>query len=402
MRPNFRYIVGTNDDGTSVSADSIDVTATDDYTVVIVLKEPTSAETFFSIASSMILPKHLLENEDPSTMAANAFWQNPVGSGPLKFESMVDGERIEYTANKDYHLGAPQMDRFVMRIVPQSSLLAGLMSGDIDILAGGELGLLSMDDYELAMDDANLVTEALGSFSHTYISIDNSNPMMSKEVRLAIDRAIDKQRIVDELLGGFGQVTVTPWAPSHPFFNPALELNNYDPEEAKALLEAAGWDSSVQLTMGISSTDQFAQNVAALIQQDLAAVGLDVKIQQYDLAAQFEAILDGSIELAITGSAASVEPNNPVVNLFDIYGAWCFGRFTDDTYLQYFNEGLKYHETEKRLPIYYELQALMAEEMPYVYLACPDVLFAYNKKLGNVNGFNFTNYIPVWEWTVAQ
>ena len=51
--------------------------------------------------------------------------------------------------------------------------------------------------------------------------------------------------------------------------------------------------------------------------------------------------------------------------------------------------------------MYYELQELLVEEMPYVYLCCPDTLFAYNSRLSNVNAANFTTYYPVWEWEVA-
>lgn len=401
MRPNSRYIAGTNEDGTCVTDNSIEVTALDDYHVEIVLKDPAGPEAFFNTATCFILPKHLLEDKDPATIADDDFWRNPVGSGPLKFDSMIDGERIEYTANEDYFLGAPQFDRFVIRVVPQSGMLTGLMSGEIDMLAGGQLGALTLSDFEMAQGEDYLVAEPIPSYTYHYISIDNSNPLMSQNVRLAIDRAINKQRIVDELLGGYGTVSVGPFSVDHPYFDPNLETDTYDPEEAKQLLEEAKWDSSTTLLLSVPANNTFREQAAALIQQDLAAVGINVEIRQYDSAAQFEAILDGSVELGIVGSACSVEPNNPNINLFDIYGAWCFGRFEDDTYLQYFNKGASYYETEDRLPIYYELQELLAEEMPYVYLCCPDALYAYNSRLSNINALNFTTYYPVWEWEVA-
>ena len=401
MRPNSRYVAGTKEDGTCETTDSIAVTALDDYTVEFVLKAPASAETFFSTASSFILPKHLLEDKDPTTIADDEFWRNPVGSGPLKYESMIDGERIEFTTNSDYHLGAPKFERFVIRVVPQANLLTGLMSGEIDMLAGGQLGALTLSDFQMAQEEENLVAEAVPSYTHHYVSIDNSNELLTKEVRQAIDHAINKQRIVDELLGGYGTVSVGPWGVKHPYFNPDLETDTYDPDAAKALLEQAGWDESTTLLLSVPANNAFREQAAALIQQDLAAVGMTVEIRQYDSAAQFEAILDGTTPLGMVGSAASVEPNNPIINLFDIHGAWCFGRFQDDTYLQYFNKGASFYETEERLPVYYELQELLVEEMPYVYLCCPDTLFAYNSRLSNVNAANFTTYYPVWEWEVA-
>lgn len=401
MRPNSRYIAGTNDDGTCVTDNSIAVTALDDHNVEITLKEPASMETFFSTASCFILPKHLLEEKDPATIAGDDFWRAPIGSGPLKFASMIDGERIEYVANPDYHQGAPKFDRFVLRVVPQSGMLTGLMSGEIDLLAGGQLGALPLSDFNMAKGEDYLVAEAIPSFSHQYICIDNADPQMTKEVRLAIDRAINKQRIVDELLGGNGDVSAGPWSVNHPYFNPDIKVNNYNPEEAKELLSQAGWDSNQTILLSVPANDTFRGQAAVLVQQDLKDVGINAEIRQYDSSAQFEAILNGDVELGMVGSAASVEPNNPIINLFDIYGAWCFGRFQTDKYLEYFNKGASFYETEQRLPIYYELQEVLAEEMPYVYLCSPDTLFAYNSRLSNINAFNFTSYYPVWEWEVA-
>ncbi len=400
MRPNSRYVAGTGDDGTCLSHDSIEVTALDEHNVSITLKEPASAETFFSTASCFIVPKHLLENEDPATIADSDFWRHPVGSGALKFESMIDGERIEYTVNKDYHLGASQFDRFVIRVVPQSNMLTVLMSQEVDMLAGGQLGALTLSDFNMANGIDYLNAEAVGSYTYHYLSIDNQSEKMTQDVRVAIDRAIDKQRIVDGILGGYGDVSIGPWSVKHPYFNSDLPVDNYNPEEAKALLEKAGWDPNTVLLLSVPANNTFREQAAALIQQDLAAVGIKVEIRQYDSAAQFQAILNGEVELGMVGSACSVEPNNPAINLFDIYGAWCFGRFTSDKYLSYFNEGASYYETESRLPIYHELQRVLAEEMPYVYLCCPNTLYAYNNRLANVNAFNFTTYYPVWEWEV--
>lgn len=400
MRPNSRYVAGTNDDGTCITDNSIEVTALDDYNVSVTLKAPASAETFFSTASCFIVPKHLLENEDPATIADNDFWRNPIGSGPLKYESMIDGERIEFTANPDYHLGAPAFDRFVIRVVPQANMLTGLMSGEIDMLAGGQLGALTLSDYEMVAEEPNLIAESVPSFTYHYLSIDNSNKTITKEVRLAIDRAINKQRIVDEILGGNGTVSIGPWSVDHPYFNKNLPIDNYNPEEAKALLAEANWDSNTVLLLSVPANNTFREQAAALVQQDLAAVGIQVEIRQYDSAAQFQAILDGSVQMGVVGSACSVEPNNPAINLFDIYGAWCFGRFDSDKYLNYFNTGASYYETSDRMPVYYELQEVLAEEMPYVYLCCPNTLYAYNNRLSNINAFNFTTYYPVWEWTV--
>jgi len=66
-------------------------------------------------------------------------------------------------ANKDYFLGAPDFDRLVIRIMPSASLLSGLISGEVDIIAGGAMGSISLDDWPTAQKQANLVIRSISS-----------------------------------------------------------------------------------------------------------------------------------------------------------------------------------------------------------------------------------------------
>ena len=402
QRSTLRYYEGTNDDGSSVTPGSIAVKALDDYTVEMTLKAPTSDSTLFAITlGEVVLPKHLLENVPVESLETDEFWRNPIGSGPLKFTSMIDGERIEFDANKDYFLGAPEFDKFVVRVVPSSGLLAGLMSGDIDILAGGQIGVLPLADFRMAQEEANLVTENVSSYTYQYVSLNNSSPLLSDvRVRKAIDMAIDKQRIVDELLGGYGKVACMPWAVNHPYFKEGLTVNKYDVEGAKALLREAGWDESVTMTLGVPANNSFRESAALLVQQDLEKVGIKTTIRQYDSAALFDALTSGSIELGMVGSAGSVDPNEPC-NLFNPSGAWCFGCLPDNRYWDLFTEGLAYTSFNDRKAVYDQLQTMIDEEVPYSYLCNPDILMTYNSRISNVRLVDFGITYPVWEWKIA-
>ena len=97
---------------------------------------------------------------------------------------------MEFTANKDYHINAPEFDRFVVKIVPASNLLSGLMNGEIDIVAGAGIGNIPLNDWDMAGQQENLTTEAVESLGYQYLSCNTKN--IPQEVRQAVNMAINR------------------------------------------------------------------------------------------------------------------------------------------------------------------------------------------------------------------
>jgi peptide/nickel transport system substrate-binding protein len=402
-RQNFSALAGTNERGLEVSPGSIAVRKIDTMTAQWELKVPMSAAAmFYDMRSTQILPKHVLENMAPEEYLSSDYWYTrPIGSGPYKFESLVEGERIEYTKFDRFVLGAPKFDRFVLRVVPQSNLLSGLMSGDIDILVGGQYGTLPVVDVDLARRQANLAIESVPAFMYQYISLNNSGRLSDARVRKAVNYAIDKKRIVNEILKGEGTVACLPYASSHPYFNKALsaELDVYDPEKAKALLAEAGWNPNTELSFGTRSDDAFRASEGVLVQQDLAAVGIKTVIRQYDNQTLMTMLMNGELDLATMGSAGAIEPHEPW-NLYNPDGQYCFALLKDYTYADFFTRGKNGLDFAQRAKEYYGLQEYIIKEMPYAYVCNPNILMAYNKtKLGNVNTVDMCNsFRAYWDW----
>jgi peptide/nickel transport system substrate-binding protein len=167
-RSKVAFFTGTDSSGVRVADEEFGVVALDDHTVQFTLKDPAPISYMLSqtFRDFYVLPKHLLEDIPADQIMTDEFWQHPVGSGPCIYESSISGERIEFTANKDYYLGAPEFDRFVVRVVPASNLLSGLMSGEIDITAGAGLGNIPMNDWDMAKSQPNLTTESVKSLGY--------------------------------------------------------------------------------------------------------------------------------------------------------------------------------------------------------------------------------------------
>ena len=103
----------------------------------------------------------------------------------------------------------------------------------------------------------------------------NGNPLSDVRVRQALAYAIDRQLIVDAVFGGYA-IAADGLLPNGPFKSPNLNAYSYDPEKAKALLAEAGWDSSRQLEMVFYYDDQITADLMAVLQAQLAEVGVDM------------------------------------------------------------------------------------------------------------------------------
>lgn len=118
-RIRMQYFAGTDDTGCETGTDSVEVKAVDDHTVEFTLKTPMDPSIVYALVNRdfFIIPKHLLSGISDGDLVNDAFWQKPIGSGPCIFDSTESGVSIEFKANKDYYLGAPDFDRLVFKKV---------------------------------------------------------------------------------------------------------------------------------------------------------------------------------------------------------------------------------------------------------------------------------------------
>lgn len=141
-RSFLNYFEGVDDSGAELSADSIGVEVLEGNKVRFNLKRPMDPEIILGVFNKnfFVLPKHILEDKTVEEVNGPDLWEAPIGSGPFKFGSSIAGEEIQLDCNESYHLGKPDFDKLVIRVTQSANLVAGLMSGDIDILAGKRPG----------------------------------------------------------------------------------------------------------------------------------------------------------------------------------------------------------------------------------------------------------------------
>ena len=205
---------------------------------------------------------------------------NPIGTGPFKWSKYVADQYVELVANDEYWRGRPKLDKIINRYFkePGSALIA-LQKGEI------QFTYLTLDESELAKKDANLTVIPGPSQVENYLQFNLKDPRFQDvRVRQAFMYAIDRATIVDQIFKG--AAVVTPCAFDNPKYLPK-DANVYkqDVAKAKQLLKDANWDSIKGQPIELLTyyNDQLSQDILVAMQQQLAAVGIQITIKAVDV-----------------------------------------------------------------------------------------------------------------------
>ena len=389
------------------------VTNPDPNTVVVEYDQP-YAPGLDSWAGLSILPRHLLEKyKDISQSPLNK--THPVGTGPFAFVEWKTGDRTVFDANPDYFEGRPYLSRVITRVIPdQATMFLELKSGGIDSMGLTPLQYARQTDTPEFKAHFNKYKYL--PFQYTYLGFRLSHPdFADKRVRQAIAHAIDRKEIIDGVLFGLGQEATGPYKPGTWVYNPNVRRYPHDTERAKALLAEAGWkpgpDGALAkggrkfaFTVLTNAGNDARAKTAAIIQQNLAAVGIRMEIRTVEWAAFINEFIDKrKFDAVILGWSAGPEPDQ-----FDIWNSkktkpkeFNFVGFDNPEADRVLEEGRRTFDLEKRKKAYFRLQEILAEELPYVFLYVPESLPAVAKRIHGIEpapigiGYNFIKwYVP--------
>ena len=395
-RDTFAGLTGTDEIGAAIEGENLGAEAVDEYTLKLTFDNPVVPEEFLVEYNRdiYVLPTHLLTDIAPEDLVTSDFWQNPVGSGPCQFVSEVSGSTLVLSANKDYQLGAPGFDTLTITVMDKANLLTALIAGDLDYYTFG--GSISEENRPVA-EQAGFAVEEGTVPSTFYELMINNETVDSDDLRHAIEKALDKELLCQQNTGSLGTVTNTSILPGTEYSRPAGE-STYDPEGAKELLAQAGYDGE---TFTLACTSQRA-SLAALIQQNLADVGIQVEIETVDSATMFAGMSDGTYDLAVASHTPTSLP------------LWFTGsRFTADNNLFRVPDLSQYttlltaleEETNEtaRIDLVDEWEALLNQEMPFIPLWFSYALHVQSK---TVTGIDYAAAAccneNVWQWEMTQ
>lgn len=219
---------------------------------------------------------------------------HPSGTGPFKFESLQRGQRLVMVKNANYWRGAPKLDKVILRPIPDiTARVAALRSGEvnwIDVPSPDEVPALRSAGYQVLTNP----------YSHVWPWVFDvtKKPWNDVRVRQAANYAINRDKMVKDILNGTGAPALQYAPKSDPGYEPELNTYKYDPAKAKKLLKAAGYPKGFSTTVVFptsGSGNMVPIPMNELLQSDLAKVGIKVKLQPIEWGAMLKDFFVGKI-----------------------------------------------------------------------------------------------------------
>ena len=288
------------------------ITAPDATTVVFNLKNPNAALiAYMAHPNTGIVSKKIGEaNTDLSKK------ETAIGSGPFKLAEWVPDNFMRFDANKDYYVsGQPYLDGIRINVVPDESGLAAALrtkAADMAIITDAKVAKTLRSESAVALD-------AKPSLSYNLLFVNTKRkPFDNIKVRQAIAYAIDRKAIIDAVAFGEGEVT-GPIAPA--LANYALPTAQYplytrDVAKAKQLLQEANV-GPVSFTMLTQTTEPaYAKDIAQLVQQQLAEIGVTMKIETLEFTQWVDRWLKADFDMAPGLNGGGPDPDFYVYRYF--------------------------------------------------------------------------------------
>lgn len=351
----------------------------DDYTFEMKMTEP-----FGPILNHLNHNVMAIVNEKAYTEAGDQVGQKPVGTGPYKFVSWAAGDRIDLVANKDYWGNTPKIDKLVYRSIPEvASRTIEVETGGIDISIDAQATEIKRLE---ASKDVKVFRRHASSIN--FICFNTSKaPFDNVKLRQAINMAVNKDAIFNVVYQGVGTIARAPMSSVVWAYNDKLPQHEYNIEKAKALLAEAGYPDGLEITISCDQ-NQERLDTAEMVQAQLGEIGVKVKIETLERGAFIDKVIEGSLEMF--GLGWSSDTGDPDYALYASFHSSMHGAggnmsfYTNKKVDELLALGRSSTNADVRKEAYLEAQEIVWDEVPCIFIQCPEEVVVYNT---NIQGF---------------
>ena len=316
----------------------------------------------------------------------------PIGSGAFKFVNFDQSQNIvELAANADFWEGAPKIQKLrVKTVADANSLQAELQSGNVDIAPLPTN--LSPDTLKSLEQNPNLKVEQFKGSNIQYLGFNTQSPIINNEkVRQAIAYAIDREKIVEQLL--FGQATIAysilpaeSWA-----YNTGTQYS-YNPEKAKQLLQEAGYKNE-PIVFKFSAGNAAVKDYSQVIQNSLREIGLNINIETLDPNVLRQQLSQGQFQM---NTGIWVGGNQDPIFFRDLFStakipnektkvSCCNrSRYSNPEFDALIEQAFNETDRAKAKELYLRAQEIISRDLPLFPLWYPANMVVANKRVNNI------------------
>lgn len=389
--------------------------ATGDFTVVFHMNRPFSIWPY-TMAVVGIVPEHAYDSA--------TYGRNPIGSGRYILQQWDPGQQVILRANPDYYGGAPAMEQVTILFMEEDAAFLAAQAGQVDVAytsavyAGEQVPGYALTAYQ-SVDNRGINLPAVPASTDAEGRTVGNDFTSDVQVRRAINLAVDRQAMIDNVLSGYGTPAYSV-CDKLPWYNPAAEVA-YDPEGAAALLDAAGWRMGTdgvrekdgvpaQLNLLYATGDSVRQALAAELANQLGQIGISVTLEGVGWDTAYDRALS---EPMVWGWGAHTP-----MELYNLYHTWddtglaLYSPYVNETVDRYMDAALQSTDLETSYTLWQQAQwdgqtgVTQQGDVPWVWLVNVDHLYwvrdglqiAAQKIHPHGHGWSLVNNVDQWSW----
>ncbi|HWI53993.1 MAG TPA: ABC transporter substrate-binding protein [Symbiobacteriaceae bacterium] len=414
--------------GYSSYAQIADVKANGADTVVITLKDVDSRFEYSLTAN--IVPAASFKDVKPEDIAKSKFGTDlklTVTSGPYTWAEWTEKQYIKLKKNPNYWGQKPHIDEIVFKIyADQNTEVQALMKGEIDFLETVPVAQL---DALKGVQGIQIYEDAGPVYDYVAFNFGKDNwpggfvPFTGAKTRQAINYALNRKGMVDSVLKGHGTLLNGPFLASGWAASPEVTAKwEFDVAKAKALLAEDGWKAGAdgilvkdghkfEFELMTNAGNKRRESYAAIIQQNLADVGIKVNIKTLDFSAMIpNNVTPGKYQALLLGWQLGLDPDAESIFSSKFYppagqnSGWYKNEKTDALW----EKGYKVTSRAERKAVYADILKEFANDPPYVFLASQNLMTAYNQRVkwakedAPVQAIPYGYFYHVLNWWVTK
>ncbi|MDD2935267.1 MAG: ABC transporter substrate-binding protein [Candidatus Pacebacteria bacterium] len=382
--------------------EGVEVKIIDQKQIQFILKTPYSP--FTENLTLGILPKHIWEKVEPEQFAFSQLNIKPIGSGPYrivstKMNSSGIMEKYELKPFTKYTLGEPYISKITIKFYPnEEALINAYKKGYIE-----DINTISPEQArELEKNGSRVENVPLPRIFGVFFNQNQNAVFTNSEVRKALNKAVDRERIVREVLSGFGTPIYGPVPTTSQYFNEDIE-GEFNLQEAIELLENNGWEineetkirektikkvkTSLEFELATSDAPEL-KAVANIVKENWESVGAKVTVKIFEIGdlnqniirpRKYDALLFGEIigrDMDLFAFWHSSQRNDPGLNIASYANA------NSDKLLEQVRSS---RNEEDRIEKFFKFQENIQSDIPAVFIYSPDFIYITSNKIKGMN-----------------
>jgi peptide/nickel transport system substrate-binding protein len=395
---------------------TVEISRVNTYKLTFTLQEPFAP--FPDYMTLGILPAHALRHLPAADLLSAEFNLHPIGTGPFKVEEVgLSGGQISHVllAENPYYFGRqPYLDKIEFKFfADDSAVFNAYRAGQVQGIARVPLSDL---DLLRQYPRLNVFSAPVAGYTMVFFNLDSPDVpfFQDKQVRQALFYALDRQKMVDRVLGGNGIVVQSPILPETWAFDSALPVVQPNPDKAQMLLDAAGWKlnesrafeflGSGQVMGGsealqaappgvrskegrafafalLTSNDSVHLAMAQALAEQWLSIGVSVTVKtapmlvtNYLTPRSFEAVL---VDLSLAGDP---DPY-PFWHETQVSGGQNYGGYKDRDMSEILEQARRSNDQNARKQFYQRFQQMFMEDVPAIVLDQPIFTFAVDQRV---------------------